>query len=61
MAPLEVAWPYGAVEILPPLQKYGDDLSVHVLVTCEGAVWDVSDVLGHQYQPTLNRNTVVFV
>ena len=38
LAPLEVAGLSGAVAIFTPLDNGGADLSVHVLVTCVGAV-----------------------
>ena len=49
----------GLLRIFQPWIKGGADLSVHVLVTCKGAVWVVSDLLGHQYLPTLYRYPVV--
>ena len=59
MAPLEVAGTSGAVAILPPLYNSRYDLSVHVLVTCDGAAWVVSDVIEHKYLPTLYIHPVV--
>ena len=53
LSPLEDADPSGAVATLSPWEKVGADLSVHVHVTCEGAIRVVPSLLGYHFLPNL--------
>ena len=51
LEPLKVAGPSGAVATVSPFENIGTDLSVHVHVTCKGAVRVVTDSLGYHFLP----------